>query len=114
MDPAWVGAWWMGFVVTAIGFLLVTFPLFGYPTNLPGLHPDFLLNLSDLFRMPNSKHVIDFIYSILFSGTKHIREERKTEADREREERKNNDKRPLKEKLLDFPKALLVLVSKKI
>lgn len=69
--------------------------------------------LSDLFRMPNSKHVIDFIYSILFSGTKHIREERKTEADREREERKNNDKRPLKEKLLDFPKALLVLVCKK-
>lgn len=44
MDPAWVGAWWMGFVVTAIGFLLVTFPLFGYPTNLPGLHPDYLLN----------------------------------------------------------------------
>lgn len=37
MDPAWVGAWWLGFVVTAIGFLLVTFPLFGYPTNLPGL-----------------------------------------------------------------------------
>lgn len=63
MDPAWVGAWWMGFVVTAIGFLLVTFPLFGYPTNLPGLHPDFLLNLSDLFRMPNSRHLIDFIYS---------------------------------------------------
>lgn len=44
MDPAWVGAWWMGFVVTAIGFLLVTFPLFGYPTNLPGLHPEYLLN----------------------------------------------------------------------
>lgn len=79
MDPAWVGAWWMGFVVTAIGFLLVTFPLFGYPTNLP--------------------------------GTKYIREARKTDAEREREERKRNDKRPMKEKLLDFPKALLVLVK---
>lgn len=112
MDPAWVGAWWMGFVVTAIGFLLVTFPLFGYPTNLPGLHPDYLLNCPTYLEC----RIVDIsliLFILLFSGTKHIREERKTEADREREERKNNDKRPLKEKLLDFPKALLVLVCKK-
>lgn len=48
------------------------------------------------------------------SGTKYIREARKTDAEREREERKRNDKRQMKEKLLDFPKALLVLVSYKI
>nr|XP_022335253.1 solute carrier organic anion transporter family member 4A1-like isoform X3 [Crassostrea virginica]XP_022335254.1 solute carrier organic anion transporter family member 4A1-like isoform X3 [Crassostrea virginica] len=79
MDPAWVGAWWLGFVVTAIGFLLVTFPLFGYPTNLP--------------------------------GTKHIRDARKTDAEKEREEKKRNDTRPLKEKLLDFPRALFILAK---
>lgn len=64
MDPAWVGAWWMGFVVTAIGFLLVTFPLFGYPTNLPGLHPKYLLHCPIYFRMPNCKHFNDFIYML--------------------------------------------------
>ncbi|XP_062619920.1 solute carrier organic anion transporter family member 4A1-like, partial [Saccostrea cucullata] len=79
MDPVWVGAWWLGFVVTAVGFLLVSFPLFGYPINLP--------------------------------GTKHIRDARKTEADVKYEEKKAKDTRPLSKKLLDFPKALLILVK---
>lgn len=54
------------------------------------------------------------LFICFYSGTKYIREARKTDAEREREERKRNDKRPMKEKLLDFPKALLVLVSYKI
>ena len=44
------------------------------------------------------------------SGTKHIRDARKTDAEKEREEKKRNDTRPLKEKLLDFPRALFILV----
>lgn len=63
--------------------------------------------------MLNSKYVIDFIYFILFLGIKYICEERKIEVDREWEERKNNDKWLLKEKLMDFLKVLLVFVSKK-
>lgn len=58
--------------------------------------------------------MVDITMICLVLGTKYIREARKTDADREREERKKNDKRPLKEKLLDFPKALLVLVCNKI
>ncbi|XP_066270044.1 solute carrier organic anion transporter family member 4C1-like [Branchiostoma lanceolatum] len=35
-DPRWVGAWWMGFVVCAALSWAVSFPLAGYPKELPG------------------------------------------------------------------------------
>ncbi|XP_048259145.1 solute carrier organic anion transporter family member 4C1-like [Haliotis rufescens] len=35
-DPQWVGAWWIGVLVTFIAFLLVSIPFLGYPKKLPG------------------------------------------------------------------------------
>ncbi|XP_072175384.1 solute carrier organic anion transporter family member 4A1-like [Diadema setosum] len=35
-SPVWVGAWWMGFLVTGILALIVAFPLCGFPRSLPG------------------------------------------------------------------------------
>ncbi|KAK3094161.1 hypothetical protein FSP39_024851 [Pinctada imbricata] len=34
-DPRWVGAWWFGFIITSIGFLLVAIPISGFPKALP-------------------------------------------------------------------------------
>lgn len=34
-DPRWVGAWWVGFVVASLLFLVVSIPLFGYGKELP-------------------------------------------------------------------------------
>lgn len=35
-DPRWIGAWWVGFIATAVGFFAVSIPLFGYPKSLRG------------------------------------------------------------------------------
>ncbi|XP_071956884.1 solute carrier organic anion transporter family member 4A1-like [Antedon mediterranea] len=35
-SPIWVGAWWIGFLVSGTCCLLVSFPLLGYPRALPG------------------------------------------------------------------------------
>ncbi|XP_022104544.1 solute carrier organic anion transporter family member 4A1-like [Acanthaster planci] len=34
-DPAWVGAWWIGFVIGAILSYIVAIPMSGFPTELP-------------------------------------------------------------------------------
>ncbi|VDI46100.1 Hypothetical predicted protein [Mytilus galloprovincialis] len=35
-DPQWVGAWWIGFIIAVPAFILVAFPILGYPRRLPG------------------------------------------------------------------------------
>ncbi|KAK3087002.1 hypothetical protein FSP39_000238 [Pinctada imbricata] len=35
-SPRWVGAWWVGFLITAALAFIVAFPLGGFPTSLPG------------------------------------------------------------------------------
>ncbi|KAJ8308424.1 hypothetical protein KUTeg_013298 [Tegillarca granosa] len=79
LDPRWVGAWWLGFVITAVLFFLVAIPILGYPKNLP--------------------------------GTAKIREARITDEQRERKAAKANDKRPIIQKFLDFPKAIFQLIK---
>ena len=36
MDQRWIGAWWLGFIVSIVVFLIIAVPLFGYPKYLPG------------------------------------------------------------------------------
>ncbi|KAK3587808.1 hypothetical protein CHS0354_042772 [Potamilus streckersoni] len=38
MDPQWVGAWWIGTTISIGAFLIVAFPILGYPKRLPGYH----------------------------------------------------------------------------
>ncbi|XP_021348125.1 solute carrier organic anion transporter family member 4A1-like [Mizuhopecten yessoensis] len=35
VDPQWVGAWWIGILIAFFSFLLIAFPLLGYPQQLP-------------------------------------------------------------------------------
>ena len=52
--------------------------------------------------------------NIYYLGTAGIREARMTEEDKKRIERLKNDTRPLTKKLLDFPKALFIIVRNEI
>merc|ERR1719414_2640844 len=35
-DASWVGAWWLGFVICGLAFLVVALPIFKLPTTIPG------------------------------------------------------------------------------
>lgn len=56
-DPQWVGAWWIGVLVALFGFLLILFPICGYPKHLPG--HIFLQVLHDLTE---EKHTCNTIF----------------------------------------------------
>ena len=34
-DNEWLGAWWVGYLIGTVGFLLVAIPMFGFPKYLP-------------------------------------------------------------------------------
>lgn len=36
-DPAWVGAWWLGFVICGVSALLIAWPIAMLPASLPGM-----------------------------------------------------------------------------
>lgn len=37
-DPGWVGAWWIGFLISAVGSLIATILSVFFPPDLPGRH----------------------------------------------------------------------------
>ena len=37
-SPRWVGAWWIGFLLSGLLAFLVAFPMCGFPTKLPGMY----------------------------------------------------------------------------
>ena len=36
-DTRWVGAWWIGFLISAVAFVVFSIPVFGYPKYMPGI-----------------------------------------------------------------------------
>ena len=36
MDPRWVGAWWIPFLISGAIMFIITLPMLGYPKRLPG------------------------------------------------------------------------------
>ena len=36
VDPRWVGAWWIPFLICGVVMLILVLPLAGYPAKLPG------------------------------------------------------------------------------
>ena len=52
-DPAWVGAWWIGFLVMGLVAIIMSLPLMAFPRTLPGqstIFSAFLSNLSLLLH----------------------------------------------------------------
>jgi len=33
-DPRWIGAWWLGFVICAVGFAVTSLPVLLFPSKL--------------------------------------------------------------------------------
>lgn len=47
-SPRWVGAWWIGFLISGLLAFVVAFPMCGFPTKLPG---------SEIFKKEREKEV---------------------------------------------------------
>jgi hypothetical protein len=37
MDPRWVGAWWIPFLISGAAMFIIAIPILGYPKRLPGM-----------------------------------------------------------------------------
>ncbi|EDV19628.1 uncharacterized protein TRIADDRAFT_11683, partial [Trichoplax adhaerens] len=35
LDPRWIGAWWICFLIAGVGLLIISIPLYGFPRHLP-------------------------------------------------------------------------------
>ncbi|XP_053388537.1 solute carrier organic anion transporter family member 4A1-like, partial [Mercenaria mercenaria] len=54
MDPRWVGAWWIPFLISGAAMFIIAIPIFGYPKRLPGS-----LAIQQQRKSETSKHAND-------------------------------------------------------
>lgn len=50
LSPRWVGAWWVGFLLSGFLALMISIPICGFPTSLPG---------SSMYKAEKEKEVYD-------------------------------------------------------
>ncbi|PIK57274.1 putative solute carrier organic anion transporter family member 4A1 [Apostichopus japonicus] len=62
-SPLWVGAWWIGFIISGSLSLLVSIPLFAFPRNLPGWKE------AELDRVNTAQAGSDFSMKAGFEGS---------------------------------------------
>ncbi|XP_023149195.2 solute carrier organic anion transporter family member 4A1-like [Amphiprion ocellaris] len=55
-DPNWIGAWWIGFLVGGAAALLISFPILGYPRQLPGSQEYASMRVSEAHQLKDGSH----------------------------------------------------------
>nr|XP_026694654.1 solute carrier family 21-like isoform X1 [Ciona intestinalis]XP_026694655.1 solute carrier family 21-like isoform X2 [Ciona intestinalis] len=55
-NPAWIGAWWLGYVVAAILLVLLLFPFYFYPRYLP-VSPQKEAELAEIAALEDRRHM---------------------------------------------------------
>ncbi|XP_078507736.1 solute carrier organic anion transporter family member 4A1 [Lissotriton helveticus] len=55
-NPLWVGAWWVGFLGAGAAAFLISFPLLGYPQQLPGSQRYVVMRVSEAHQLKDGSH----------------------------------------------------------
>ncbi|XP_056404526.1 solute carrier organic anion transporter family member 4A1 [Hyla sarda] len=58
-NPLWVGAWWIGFLGAGAAAILISFPILGYPQQLPGSQRYVVMRVSEAHQVKNEVHKPD-------------------------------------------------------
>ena len=106
-DPGWVGAWWIGPLICFLIFIVVSFPMLGFPPRLKGVHrvPSFKLPCLNNFII----HVATCKCMYMYVGWRRIRALKKAEVHADLHELPT--KKTTAQVLKDFPVALKQLVT---
>ncbi|XP_036321065.1 solute carrier organic anion transporter family member 4A1 [Rhagoletis pomonella] len=54
-SKVWIGAWWVGFVFAAAACILLSIPIFGFPTSLPGAEQLQQQKVSEAYNADSNK-----------------------------------------------------------
>ncbi|XP_071967053.1 solute carrier organic anion transporter family member 4A1 [Engystomops pustulosus] len=55
-NPLWVGAWWIGFLGAGAAAFLISFPILGYPQQLPGSQRYVVMRVSEAHQVKDDSH----------------------------------------------------------
>ncbi|XP_075427540.1 solute carrier organic anion transporter family member 4A1 [Ascaphus truei] len=58
-NPLWVGAWWVGFLGAGAAAFLISFPILGYPQQLPGSQRYVVMRVSEAHQVKDGGHKAD-------------------------------------------------------
>ncbi|XP_068118988.1 solute carrier organic anion transporter family member 4A1 [Hyperolius riggenbachi] len=58
-NPLWVGAWWIGFLGAGAAAFLISFPILGYPQQLPGSQRYMVMRVSEAHQGKDGGHKPD-------------------------------------------------------
>ncbi|KAG9465483.1 hypothetical protein GDO78_018212 [Eleutherodactylus coqui] len=58
-NPLWVGAWWIGFLGAGAAAFLISFPILGYPQQLPGSQRYVVMRVSEAHQVKDEGHKSD-------------------------------------------------------
>uniref|UniRef100_A0A8C5R4J5 Solute carrier organic anion transporter family member n=1 Tax=Leptobrachium leishanense TaxID=445787 RepID=A0A8C5R4J5_9ANUR len=58
-NPLWVGAWWIGFLGGGAAAFLLSFPILGYPQQLPGSQRYVVMRVSEAHQVTGGGHKVD-------------------------------------------------------
>ncbi|KAM8830393.1 solute carrier organic anion transporter family member 4A1 [Synchiropus picturatus] len=57
-NPLWVGAWWIGFLLGGGATALVSFPILGFPRQLPGSQHYKAMRVSEAHQIKDGSHIV--------------------------------------------------------
>uniref|UniRef100_H2YTS1 Solute carrier organic anion transporter family member n=1 Tax=Ciona savignyi TaxID=51511 RepID=H2YTS1_CIOSA len=62
-NPAWIGAWWLGYIVAALLLIVLLFPFYFYPRYLP-VSPQKEAELAEIAALEERRHMVNITCAI--------------------------------------------------